>query len=132
MTPDPWSLVPLGVWQVLGQSTVCLALGLLVSRRLADRPAPDYAEALLALGVGPVRPVQPGLLGAGGFLKARLRRILKAPRAIRPRPGRSWVAAAAGLALLLATGLALAQDRPGRPDSFMTQPHPLTPRTPLP
>lgn len=176
MTPDPLSLVPLDVWQVVGQSTVCLALGLLVSRRLADRPArahcallaelavallpwqplawvarrrlalycefaaddwalaagrsaPDYAAALLALGGSPARPIQ---LGAGGFLKIRLRRILRARHALYPRLGRSWALAAVGVAVLLATGLALAQDRPGRPDSFLTQPHALAQRTPLP
>jgi beta-lactamase regulating signal transducer with metallopeptidase domain len=98
----------------------------------AGRSAPDYAVALLALGVSPARPVQPGLLGAGGFLKIRLRRILRARRAIYPRLGRSWAVAAVGLTVLLAMGLALAQDRPGRPDSYLTKPHALAQRTPLP
>jgi beta-lactamase regulating signal transducer with metallopeptidase domain len=98
----------------------------------AGRSAPDYAAALLALGVGPSRRVQPGLLGAGGFLPARLRRILRGPRAIHPQLGRSWTVVAVGLTLLLTTGLALAQDHAGRPDSFVTQPHPVASRMPLP
>jgi beta-lactamase regulating signal transducer with metallopeptidase domain len=86
----------------------------------AGTPEEDYAAALLALwkalAAAPRRPRL--LLAATGHLGARLRRMLHDRRRSAAGLRRSWVAAAAALAVLTALGLALAQARRASEDTI--------------
>jgi beta-lactamase regulating signal transducer with metallopeptidase domain len=73
--------------------------------------ATDYVAALLALV--PVRRTPAAVPAAVSHLAVRVRRLLGRARVHVPELGRAWCAAALGLTVLLAVGVALLHARPG-------------------